>query len=40
MAAQGGADAVKIDPRQLRVAETVRLLNSTPIGEVVQPHVV
>ena len=28
------------DPRQLRVAEVVRLLNSTPMGEVVQPHVV
>ncbi len=31
---------MKIDPRQLRVAEAVRLLNSTPLGEVVQPHVV
>jgi hypothetical protein len=31
---------VKVDPRQLRVAEAVRLLNSTPLGEVVQPHVV
>jgi hypothetical protein len=30
----------KVDPRQLRVAEAVRLLNSTPLGEVVQPHVV
>ena len=29
-----------IDPRNLRVAEAVRLLNSTPLGEVVQPHVV
>ena len=29
-----------LDPRQLRVAECVRLLNSTPLGEVVQPHVV
>jgi hypothetical protein len=31
---------LKVDPRQLRVAESVRLLNSTPLGEVVQPHVV
>jgi hypothetical protein len=31
---------VKVDPRQLRVAEAVRLLNSTPLGEVVQPHLV
>lgn len=31
---------MKIDPRQLRVAEAVRLLNSTPLGEVVQPHLV
>ena len=31
---------MKFDPRQLRVAEAVRLLNSTPLGEVVQPHVV
>lgn len=31
---------MKIDPRQLRVAEAVRLLNSSPLGEVVQPHVV
>lgn len=31
---------MKVDPRQLRVAESVRLLNSTPLGEVVQPHVV
>jgi len=31
---------VKMDVRQLRVAEAVRLLNSTPLGEVVQPHVV
>ncbi len=31
---------MKSDPRQLRVAEAVRLLNSTPLGEVVQPHVV
>jgi len=30
----------RVDPRQLRVAECVRLLNSTPLGEVVQPHVV
>jgi hypothetical protein len=30
----------KVDPRQLRVAEAVRLLNSTPLGEVAQPHVV
>jgi len=29
-----------VDPRQLRVAEAVRLLNATPLGEVVQPHVV
>ncbi|MCC7409307.1 MAG: hypothetical protein IT442_14675, partial [Phycisphaeraceae bacterium] len=29
-----------MDPRQLRVAEAVRLLNATPLGEVVQPHVV
>jgi hypothetical protein len=29
----------QIDPRQLRVAEAVRLLNATPLGEVVQPHV-
>ncbi|MEI8197726.1 MAG: hypothetical protein WCI73_17670, partial [Phycisphaerae bacterium] len=29
-----------MDPRQLRVAEAVRLLNSSPLGEVVQPHVV
>jgi hypothetical protein len=28
-----------IDPRNLRVADAVRLLNSTPLGEVVQPHV-
>ena len=31
---------MKVDPRNLRVAEAVRLLNSTPMGEVVQPHVV
>lgn len=31
---------MKVDPRNLRVAEAVRLLNSTPLGEVVQPHVV
>jgi len=31
---------VKVDPRNLRVAEAVRLLNSTPLGEVVQPQVV
>ena len=31
---------MKMDPRQLRVAEAVRLLNSSPLGEVVQPHVV
>ena len=31
---------MKVDPRQLRVAEAVRLLNSTPLGEVVQAHVV
>jgi hypothetical protein len=31
---------LKIDARQLRVAEAVRMLNSTPLGEVVQPHVV
>jgi len=31
---------VKMDVRQLRVAEAVRLLNSTPLGEVIQPHVV
>jgi hypothetical protein len=31
---------LKFDPRQLRVAELVRLLNATPLGEVVQPHVV
>ena len=31
---------MNLDPRQLRVAEAVRLLNSTPLGEVVQPHVV
>jgi len=30
----------KIDPQQLRVSECVRLLNSTSLGEVVQPHVV
>jgi len=29
-----------MDSRQLRVADAVRLLNSTPLGEVVQPHVV
>jgi hypothetical protein len=29
-----------LDPRQLRVAEAVRLLNSSPLGEVIQPHVV
>jgi hypothetical protein len=29
---------VKVDPRQLRVAEAVRLLNSTPLGDVVQPQ--
>lgn len=29
-----------VDPRQLRVAEAVRLLNATPLGEVVQPHLV
>ena len=31
---------MKVDPRNLRVAEAVRLLNSTPLGEVVQPHLV
>ena len=31
---------MKVDPRQLRVADAVRLLNSTPLGEVVQPHVI
>ncbi len=31
---------MKVDPRQLRVAEAVRLLNATPLGEVVQPHLV
>lgn len=31
---------MKMDPRQLRVAEAVRLLNSTPLGEVVQPYLV
>jgi hypothetical protein len=30
----------KLDPRNLRVAEATRLLNSTPLGEVIQPHVV
>jgi hypothetical protein len=30
----------QVDPRQLRIAEAVRLLNSTPLGEVAQPHVV
>jgi len=30
----------QLDPRNLRVAEAVRLLNATPLGEVVQPHVV
>ena len=31
---------MKIDPRKLGIADTVRLLNATPLGEVVQPHVV
>jgi hypothetical protein len=31
---------LKIDSRQLRVAEAVRLLNNTPLGEVVQPQLV
>ncbi|MCC7407363.1 MAG: phage terminase large subunit family protein, partial [Phycisphaeraceae bacterium] len=31
---------MRIDPRHLRVAEAVRLLNATPLGEVVQPHVI
>jgi hypothetical protein len=31
---------MKMNPHQLRVAEIVRLLNSTPLGEVVQPHVI
>jgi Phage terminase large subunit (GpA) len=30
----------KFDPRRLRVAEAVRLLNATPLGEVVQPSTV
>src|SRR4051812_5311612 len=30
----------KIAPRNLRVAEATRLINSTPLGEVIQPHVV
>ncbi len=29
-----------IDPRKLKAAEAVRLLNATPLGEVAQPHVV
>jgi hypothetical protein len=31
---------MKLDSRHLRVAEAVRLLNATPLGEVVQAHVV
>ncbi len=31
---------MKLDPRKLRPAELARLLNSTPLGEVVKPHVV
>lgn len=34
------AKQMSVDPRQLRVAQAVRLLNSSPLGEVVQPHVV
>jgi len=30
----------KIDPRHLRPAELARLLNSTPLGEVVKPHTI
>ena len=30
----------KLDPRALRPAELARLLNSTPLGEAVRPHVV
>ncbi len=29
-----------IDVKHLRAAEAVRLLNSTPLGEVVQPNLV
>jgi hypothetical protein len=29
-----------LDPRQLRPAEVTRLLNATPLGEVVQPHII
>ena len=31
---------MKLDPRKLRPAELARLLNSTPLGEVVKSHVV
>jgi hypothetical protein len=31
---------LKVDPRNLQVADAVRLLNSTSLGEVVQPHTV
>ena len=31
---------MKLDPRKLRAAELLRLLNSTPLGEVAKPHVV
>ena len=34
------ARSVPIDPRCLRVAEAVRLLNATPLGEVAQAHLV
>ena len=30
---------MKVDPRSLRPAELVRLLNSTPLGEVLRPHI-
>jgi hypothetical protein len=30
----------KLDPRALRPAELARLLNSTPLGEVVRSHVI
>ncbi|HUU90078.1 MAG TPA: terminase gpA endonuclease subunit [Phycisphaerae bacterium] len=30
---------MKVDPRNLRPAELVRLLNSTPLGEVLRPHI-
>ncbi len=34
------ASSIPIDPRRLRAAEAVRLLNATPLGEVAQAHLV